>query len=369
MGGQRVSPMARPQPGPPDPSAVAAYRGGLGPDAPISLGVISNPFSRTNARSRLHDRLVPRVLPDRQNAIDTRTVRDLDNALETLLLNRGVNVLGLNGGDGTLHLGVNRLLKLARRIEASTGEVFPLPKLLFLNGGTLNIVSRATGTKGNPARTLREFVNGTRGGCLRDLHSRTLGLLEVEQGSSVPTEPPKTRYGFIFGTEVVANALEMYTLFGEGYPGLLRFLAEVSLGYTLNTRLWQEHGWKLDAPRTSITVDQVTYPRYLGAVCATIDLSILKGALTAIHVPEGAAGFYAKLMLETDPGKAIRTIPQLMIGAAPRTVRDIEQADELTMVGGYTLDGEVFLDRSPRGQRRPVTVKRGQITIEAVSVR
>lgn len=349
-----------------DAGSVRAFRAALDPAAPIRLGVISNPFSRSNARSRMHDRLVPRMLDDRRDAVDTRTVADLDAALETLLFERGVNVLGLNGGDGTLHLGVNRMLAMARRIEADTGESCPLPKLLFLNGGTLNIVSRATGTKGNPARTLRDFVERTRGQRIESLDVRRLGALEVTERLPGEANEGRRRYGFVFGSEVVANALEMYTLFGEGYAGLTRFLTEVGLGYLLNTRLWQEHGWKLDPPRTSLTVDGVTWARYLGVVCATIDLSILRGMLTAIEVPPAAPGFHAKVMLETHPGRAIRTIPQLMVGGHPESVRDVEGATFLEMTGGYTLDGEVFLDRSPRGQRRLIRVRRGAVDIEAV---
>ena len=324
------------------------------------LGVISNPFSRTNARRRLHDRLLPRFLPDPKLAIHTRTLADVDQALRTMLFERGVNVLGLNGGDGTLHLGVNRLLALAREVEDATGEVMPLPPLLFLNGGTLNIVSRATGTKGNPDTSVRRFVRHWVGKPLGSVPSVELAVLQVDSGED-------RRYGFVFGTEIVANALEMYGMFGEGYTGLARFMAELTLGYTLHTRMWQEHGWKLDAPTTPLTVDGVTYPRYMAAVAATIDLAIMKGALTAFRVPENGAGFFTKLMLESDPKKVILSIPGLMVDRPPDSVRDVPEADRLNAIGGYTLDGEIFLDRTPAGCRRPVTVRRAPFPIRAIA--
>jgi hypothetical protein len=344
----------------PKAADIRSYRNNLHPDAPIRLGVISNPFSRTNARTRMHDRLLPRFLADRQDAIDTRTLDDLDQALLTLIFERRCNVLGLNGGDGTLHSGVNRLLALSNKLMHQTGESLPLPHLLFLNGGTLNIVSRATGTKGNPARTVRTFAKLTTGRLLGQLQTRELGLLKVD------ADEQPTRYGFIFGSEVVANALEMYALFGEGYTGLMRFMAELFAGYALNTRLWQEHGWKLDAPHSSVEVDKLVFARYTCAVAATIDLSILKGVITALRVPEGASGFFAKVLLTLDKRQILRLIPRLMIGTATPGVRDIPAAQSLKLRGSYALDGECFIDRRPSASQSLMTVSRAPFNLRAV---
>ena len=344
----------------PDAARIRAYRARQSAASSVCLGVISNPFSRTNARTRIHDRLLPRFLPDRRNSIDTRTIQDLDTALRTLLFERGVNVLGLNGGDGTLHLGVNRLLALAEACKAKTGENLPLPRLLFLNGGTLNIVSRAAGTKGNPVRTVRRFVQATRNATLGRLQVRTMPLLRVEP------ENGTVRHGFVYGSEVVANALEMYGLFGEGYVGLGRFLSEFVLGYAVHTRLWQEHGWKLDPPTTAVRVDEIAYAPYLAAVAATIDLSILQGAITAFRVPEGAPGFFVKVLQETQPGKIIRLVPRLLLNQPHASIHNLCEATELRSCGGYTLDGEVFLDRSSQGRNQSIVVRRSVNSVQAV---
>lgn len=346
-----------------DATAVRAYRARHQAHAGVCLGVISNPFSRTNSRTRLNDRILPRFLPDRRNAVDTRTVHDLDRAIRVLLFDRGVNVLALNGGDGTLHLGVNRLVAMAEEIEAQTGESVPLPRLLFLNGGTLNIVARASGSKGNPITTVRSFVKLAEGKRLGELPTRALNALRVDDSEQ------GTRYGFVFGSEIVANALEMYTMFGEGYVGLARFFTELLAGITLNTRLWQEHGWKLEPPTTRISIDEISYPRYLAAVAVTIDLSILKGVIRAMRGSEDGQGFPVKLMLETDPAKVVRSIPHLMFERPHDAVCDVPDASRLVMTGGYTLDGEVFLDRTPRGLRRRIEVTRAPFQVHAVAPR
>ncbi len=343
--------------------AIQAYRARQDAAAPVALGVITNPFSRTNARSRLYDRLLPDALPDPAASLTTHTLAEFDAALRVLLLERHVNVLGLNGGDGTLHLGVNRLLALQQAVLAETGEALPLPRLLFLNGGTLNVVSRATGTQGNPLRTVREFVRASAGRSLGVLDTRRVRLLAVSAGDA------PVRYGFIFGTEVVANALEMYTLFGEGYVGLGRMLSEVGLGYTVGTRLWREHGWKLDATRRPIAVDGEEHRRNLAAVACTIELSLVKGLITAIRPPGEGRGFAVRLLTETHPGRVIRSIPALMVGAPVPGVLDRTDAHELVSYGGYTLDGELFLDRSPEGMRRRVVVRAADVAVQAVRLR
>jgi hypothetical protein len=352
----------RPFPSAPPPTMerIRAYEKMLEAGAPVRLGIISNPFSRRNARSRVFDRLLPRLVPDARNVVNTHSVRDLDNALRFLLLERGVNVLGLNGGDGTLHTAINRLYQLRAEIEQNLGLTIPLPKLLFLNGGTLNIVSRATGTKGNPLRTVKQFLHRSRGKTIERLAVRELALLRV----SVDGTPP--RYGFVFGSELVANALEMYGFFGEGYTGLTRLLSEVVVGYPLHTRMWQEHGWKLEPPTTSITIDQVAFPVYCTLVAATIDLTLLKGMLPAFRVPSNQPGFFSKLILETGTNNLIRLIPTLMTGGQSPMIRDFPHTQRIRLFGGYTLDGECFLDRSSSGSKRKVLVERAETVLHAV---
>jgi hypothetical protein len=313
----------------------------------------------------LHDRQLPGFLNDPSDAVHTRTAREVDRALHHLLFDRKVNVLGLNGGDGTLHLGLNRLVILQQQVYEQLGVNMTLPRLLFLNGGTLNVVSRATGTKGNPARTVRDFQRRYSNATLAQVQSASLRVLVTDV--STAEGHLERRYGFVFGSELVANALEMYGMFGEGYGGLLRFFSEVALGYTLNTRLWQEHGWKLDAPTSSISLDGSRTETYLAAVASTIDLSLVKGALTALKACSGQ-GYAVRVLTETNPGAVIRSIPKLLVGAKHKSIIDVAEAGELKVFGGYTLDGEVFLDRTPKGQSRLIRVGLAPFRVQGIAL-
>ncbi len=342
------------------PEQVTAAQNNMSHHAPIRLGIISNPFSRRNARSHITDRLLPRLMPDPSTVVNTHNIDALDEAIQFLLFERNVNVLGLNGGDGTLHAAINRLMALKKKTEEEFSLSLPLPKLLFLNGGTLNIVSRATGTKGNTLRTVKTFLKRTRGECFGQLKTQELRLIRVHK------EKEDVKYGFVFGTEVVANALEMYGLFGEGYTGLMRLLSEVTIGYQLHSRLWQEHGWKLDPPTTPISIDQVTFPQYCATVAATIDLSLIKGVLSAIEVQPNSTGIYTKCILETDPGRLIGMIPRLMTGRSHEKIQDFPEATHIQAFGGYTLDGECFLDRTSVDQPSPLLIDQAPTPIHAV---
>lgn len=350
------------------PEAAGALLQNLAPDRPARLGVITNPFSRTNARTRLYDQLLPRALNSPAESVMTRTAAELDDALVQLLVRRGANVIGLNGGDGTLHLGVNRLVALCQVASERLGTPVPMPRLLFLNGGTLNIVSRSTGTSSNPVRTVVDFRRRFEGKRLSELSTRELRLISVTE--DVDGQQRRSQLGFVFGTEIVANAVEMYTLFGEGYGGLLQFLTEVFVGYTVGTRMWREHGWKLDPTGRPIRIDGHIFDVNLGAVATTIDLAIAKGALTAIAVPTHGEGFFAKVLLETHPGRIIRLIPSLMVGSggAPSAVMDVPDARLLEAVGSYTLDGELFIDRTPEGARRRIRAEASPFRIAAVNM-
>jgi len=119
----------------------------------------------------------------------------------------------------------------------------PLPLFLFVNGGGMNMLARVFGSRGHPVRTLRKFLERARGSRFGSLPKRGVPLLAVRERPDAPL-----RYGYIFGSELVFNALTMYERFGQGYPGLMPFPHEVAAGYPPRTESWNRYGPLLDAP-------------------------------------------------------------------------------------------------------------------------
>jgi len=322
----------------PDPRAIANYLRGLEPNARTRPGLISNPLARTNWQSVGHERLLA-VLPEPTAARETPNLEALEPALEALLFEHAINVLVLNGGDGTIHQTLNAAIRVVDRAAARLGAHVPLPLFLFVNGGGMNMLARVFGSRGHPVRTLRKFLSRARGSRFGSLPKRGVPLLAVrEGGDAVDT----LRYGYIFGSELVFSALTMYERFGQGYPGLVRFLYEVAAGYALRTEMWNRYGHLLDAPTTSLTIDGTSYPHYSAVVATTVPLQLVKGLVATVRTMASPGGMNTVAVLPTDKGEVIRTIPQLMAGVPSPGIVYGRDVGRIEVCGAYTLDGERF---------------------------
>lgn len=132
---------------------------------PASVGVISNPASRRNARGGLA--AIEAVLaahPTIPHRL-AQTPEQIEAALGELA-SAGVTCVVLNGGDGTVQAALTTLS--LRSPFASR------PTLLVLAGGTTNMSAYDLGSHGRPARLLRRLLAGglavtrRRGLCVRE---------------------------------------------------------------------------------------------------------------------------------------------------------------------------------------------------------
>ena len=160
-----------------------------------SIAVIANPNSRKN---RKNPGLIPALeaqLGDRGELIATPSLEALDEAAHALR-QRAPQVVGLCGGDGTIHAGLTAL-------HRAYGEA-PLPIIALLCGGTMNTVATGLGLKGAPKAVLAKLLEQEAQGSLPTLE---VGTLKVED-----------RLGFLFGTGLMARFLEVYYDGGDASP-------------------------------------------------------------------------------------------------------------------------------------------------------
>lgn len=136
------------------------------------------------------------LLPD-GHVIATALLEDVGPALKTLR-ERGVSLLALVGGDGTLSGSLTELLESWPR---------PLPAILVMRGGTVNTIAAALGARGSPASSLRHALSG-------DARPRETvrELLRVEAEHAAP------RAGLIFGNGLATRWLQAY--YAEPEPGV-----------------------------------------------------------------------------------------------------------------------------------------------------
>lgn len=303
-------------------------------DQPVRVGLLLNPRARrlvgNRARSRLH-KLLP---PDRIR--ETQDLASLRRALGHLLCDARVNVLATAGGDGTVHHVVNALLALSDEARQAVGTAPPLPRILILNGGTLNIVGRTLAIHGPPQRTLTRFLRAFGGRRLSQVPARAMPAMVVAASGERP------RCGFVFGSEVLYHSIELYMRFGAGYGGLSRFLFELARGALTGGELWQREAWKLGPFGLPLIVDGETYNDYAAVVASTVDLTLAIGSVRAIRRPLGAAGFHAKVIAETEARRILTMIPALVSERSGAGIIDHPNARSMRLYGPFTLDGELY---------------------------
>ncbi|HSN90869.1 MAG TPA: diacylglycerol kinase family protein [Anaeromyxobacteraceae bacterium] len=235
------------------------------------IGIVNNPRSRRNRRRPGTARRLRELLGADGELLDASTPDELDRALERFRASR-IDVLGVNGGDGTIHVVMTAL--------ARTRGAEPLPRLLLLRGGSMNTVARANGIRGNPERILWDVVTRRRAGLPLRIVERDLLRIEVDG------RPPI--FGFLFGTGAMVAFLEAYYAGGRAAPAAAASLVLRGMASSLvNGRLARELS-RHDRLRVASDGEEWPEQSYL--------------ALLAGSVPQIGFGFRALARCAEQPG-------------------------------------------------------------------
>jgi len=174
----------------------------LSKGVPLSgIGVITNPLSRKNQRNPGIVGQLGYVLGEKG---DLQQPGDLD-ALDEVAARfheRGIDILCVNGGDGTIH-------KALTALKGVYGDA-PLPQVALLPGGTMNIIANSVGARGKPADVLHHVVRAYHAD--QPLRTTPRSLLKIT------SEGLDTQYGFLFGNGIIAGFLEAYYEGGQPTP-------------------------------------------------------------------------------------------------------------------------------------------------------
>lgn len=159
--------------------------------APVA--VVTNPRSRHNRRNPALGPALAGMLGEKGELLSPA---DLPALSETAarFRDRGGEVLGVNGGDGTLH-------QVLTAVVRAYGDA-PLPSIVVLRSGTMNIVADSVGMRIGPEEALSNLVDARHHG--QPIPSTTRRLLKVE----IDDQPPQ--YGFLSGNGLIARFLEVY---------------------------------------------------------------------------------------------------------------------------------------------------------------
>jgi len=300
---------------------------------PIRVGVLTNPSALHNDRFPYTHRNLLKHLQSSSDAVVTADASQVDEAVRHLMDTRQTNVLAINGGDGTIHATLNSLVRQYGNKVAAGLRDWPI--LLFLNGGTYNMASRALGTKGHPARTLERFASQYPGATISEIKTQPLSLLDVHPSGQLSS------VAMVFGSDVVAHSLSLCDDMGAGYRGLTRLFVQGALGVAFKTRFLAKHAWRLAPPKQVIQVDGEPLPGAMAAVASTIDLKLVHGLVWAFRAGTCSNGFPTRIVRADKPLDLLRLLPYLLWQLRHSSILDYSCASLLRTDGPFTVDGEI----------------------------
>jgi diacylglycerol kinase family enzyme len=294
------------------------------------IGIVNNPRSRRNLRHPETGRRLRELLGADGEVLDASTPDELARALERFRAAR-IDVLGVNGGDGTAHVV---LTAFARAYGTAR-----LPRLLLLRGGSMNTVAHAHGLRGSPERILWDVVTRRRAGLPLRVVDRD--LLRVETDGADPT------YGFIFGTGAAVAFLRAYYASGRASPARAAWLVVRAFASSIVDGPLAASITARERLRVATDGDEWPDQAYLGVVAGSI--------------PEIGFGFRAFARCDEQPGffhavgvtgsvlQVALAIPRIRRGRPWRRRLALDEvARELVVAGDaprFTVDGDLYASR------------------------
>lgn len=201
------------------------------------IGVISNPRSGRNKRNPKLARKLAYILGERHILAEPDRLESLHEVARHFK-EHDIDVLCINGGDGTAHLIFSVFLEVY-------GDK-PLPMVALLRGGTMNTMARNLGITGSPEDILGRVVQLYHSDEPFSVIERNLMVVDGKQA------------GFLFGNGLISSFLEVYYEGGDASPWkafklVVYTVASAIIGGKLIQRL-------TEPVRCKVRVDGVLWP-------------------------------------------------------------------------------------------------------------
>ena len=310
-----------------------------------NIGVLMNPLSGGNLNGLDSVRSVINQNPQ----VLHRDVQTPQDVLETLLdfARRDVNLLAVNGGDGTVQAVLTNLF-LHRPFSV-------MPLLAVLQSGTTSMTARDVGFSGSRAKSLRKLFKWAHSG---------EGEPKVIQRPVLQVQAPghPTYYGMFFGASAIYQGIEYFhrKVNTKGLRG------ELGPGITILRFLWsalRRRSGFIPPINVSVTVDGKPSQNFDSFV-------VLVSSLERLFL-----GIYPYWGMESGPlhYTAVRAHPRHLLMALPGLLRGRQgrfgtiengyyshNAHEikLNLDGGFTLDGQLY---TPENREKPTVVRYGGV--------
>jgi len=290
-----------------------------------------------NLRAGRNDAEVTRILsllrsyPDVIH-IETDSARALPEALSEIA-RQNVNLLVLNGGDGTLQFTLTEIL--------SGGDFERIPMLAPLRGGRTNMTALDLGARRNPVKGLRQLLEDARAGRLSE---------RIVQRPVLRVTTRKTRevqYGMFFGAGMIHRAIDLtHRLFPAGRTQGVLGAGLVTGGLILRAGMSDRNG-VLSPDKLQIFVDGEMVPQgefYL-VIASTLNRLFLRMRPFWGTGP-GGVRFTS---LASNSLSVMQAVPGILRGKVRPFVTPENgytsantHRTELRLDCGFTIDGEIY---------------------------
>jgi diacylglycerol kinase family enzyme len=295
----------------------------------VAVAVFVNPGSRANRRDPGCAERFASILGACGTVVAPPSLERLAEEAQRTAA-RSPAVIGIHGGDGTLH----------RTLSALIAAYAPraLPPVAILPGGTMNVVASSLGLRAKPEAVLAELAEAER------------------QGSPLPTLQRRCLhvgddYGFIFGNGLLANFLEEY--YARGRYGAARavwivFRILVSL---ITTGRYARRVFRSFRGQVHIDGKELPRTRLTGIGAATVTEIGFRFKLH--HRADDDPQRMAALAIHGGPLSLLLDVVDVRLGRglSPKRAESFvasslliePEATETT----YTLDGDLYVARGP----------------------
>jgi len=299
----------------------------------VKIGLVSNGRSRRNRSTLARVGEIVAAARGVEHAV-LDGVEGLDAALAGFAA-RGVDIVAVNGGDGTVQAALTVLLGPDTPFDR-------LPLMAVLPGGTTNMTAADVGLRGGRERGLARLIAAAADGSAAT-GTTERHLVGVDRGIGEPVQ-----YGMFFGTAGICRVIE-YCRQAVHPLKVNSGLASALTLAGLFARLLLRRGGSdtvLSGDRIAVALDgeDPHVAEHFLLLVTTLDRLVLR---SRPFWGTGSGGL-CYTSVRWPPRGLLTRVPRVMYGGAlrrlpPETYESRRAARiELTMDCPYTLDGEIF---------------------------
>jgi hypothetical protein len=276
---------------------------------------------------------------------EAKTPSEVGDAMSEFA-HRAVDLLTVNGGDGTIHAVLTELFRRP--------NLEPVPVLALLRSGTASMIARDVGLGGSRQQALQRLLKwvSTGSGSAAVVQRSVLKVLRS------PNQEPL--YGMFFGAACICQGIQfcLDRLHTKGLSGQLA--AGLTLARFLISAAHGKSGLLSPVPITvGLDSEPLEKREFLAMIISTLERLFL--GLRPYWGTETAPLYYTALSV--GPRHLLRSLPSVLRGRKSRFStpeqgyfsRKVHEA-RLSYTEGFTLDGELYAPDTRNGR---VTVSEG----------